>query len=44
MKCIPEDTRHSLCRRIAKKRDNPAMQKWLIGSKELRDLIMETIR
>jgi hypothetical protein len=42
MECIPEDTRDSLCRRIAKRRENNA-QKWLLGDKRLRELILNNL-
>lgn len=42
MECIPEDTRDSLCRRIARRRETNA-QKWLLGNKDLRKLILENL-
>jgi hypothetical protein len=43
MEVVPEDMRHSLCRRIAKKRDGKS-QKWLLGNKILKNLILDTLR
>jgi len=43
MGCIPEDMRHSVCRRIAKRREN-RFNHWIIGDKKLKALIMDTLR
>jgi intein/homing endonuclease len=41
--CIPDDLRHGVCRRIAKRGD-PETNKWLIGSNKLKKVIMSTLR
>jgi len=40
---IPDDLRHGICRRIAKNKHNANSSQWLIGSKPLMQLILETL-
>lgn len=42
--CIPDDMRHSVCRRIAKVQDDGKSQRWLIGDVRLKKLILDTLR
>ena len=42
MDCVPEDMRHSICRRIARRREG-AFNRWIVGDKKLKKLIMETL-
>jgi len=42
---IPEDIRHAICRRLARRPEHDGRnQKWLLGSDQLRDLILDTLR
>lgn len=40
--CFPEDLRHSLCSRLAKKRESNG-QRWVMGNKVLAKCILETV-
>jgi MoxR-like ATPase len=44
MEEIPADMLHGLCRRIVKRRDEGQSQKWLIGNKKLKEIILDTLK
>ena len=40
---IPDDMRHSICRRMGKRKDEGRTQRWLVGNTKLKKLILETL-